>query len=139
MLRDTHHHDNIRIQRKRGEIMSILGKRIKQLRTELKWSQRELAERVGYKNHSAITRIESGECDLPQSKIREFADVLGVSPSYLMGWDMPPKDVGALAAQMVLDPTGFEMMTKFSKLNASDKRTVLDMIDFLIGKQKKMP
>lgn len=117
--------------------MTILGKRIKEKRTELKWSQRDLAEKMGYSNHSTITRIEAGKIDLPQSKIKQFADVLGVSPSYLMGWDMPPKDIGAFAAQVILDPTAFQIMQRVMELDAADKRTVMELVDFLTDKHKK--
>lgn len=67
-----------------------IGERIKQRRQELQWSQRELANRMGY-NHSTITRIEAGIIDIPQSRIMQFSDVLGVSIAYLMGWDEEEK------------------------------------------------
>ena len=70
---------------KGGDFMTI-GDRIRQRRNELKWSQRDLAAKMGYNNNSTITRIESGKVDIPQSRIVQFADVLGVSVAYLMGW-----------------------------------------------------
>ena len=63
-----------------------IGDRIRQRRNELGWSQRDLASRMGYNNNSTITRIEGGKVDIPQSRIMQFADVLGVSVAYLMGW-----------------------------------------------------
>ena len=33
-----------------------------------------------------ITKIESGKVDISQKKIISFADVLGTTPAYLMGW-----------------------------------------------------
>lgn len=68
-----------------------IGEKIKQRRKELKWSQRDLAERMGY-NHSTVTRIETGKIDIPQSRILQFAEVLGVSVAYLMGWDDDKKE-----------------------------------------------
>ncbi len=65
--------------------MIDLYKNIKRLRLENKWSQGELAKRAGYKDRSAIAHIEDGKIDLPQSKIRLFADIFGVTPSYLFG------------------------------------------------------
>lgn len=64
-----------------------LYKNIKIKRIELGLSQEELAKKVGYKDRTSIAKIESGKVDLSQSKIIEFAKVLRVSPSYLMGWD----------------------------------------------------
>jgi transcriptional regulator with XRE-family HTH domain len=75
-----------RIVVKGGDYMTI-GDRIRQRRNELMWSQRDLAAKMGYNNNSTITRIESGKVDIPQSRIMQFADVLGVSVAYLMGWE----------------------------------------------------
>ena len=63
-----------------------IGDRIRQRRNELGWSQRDLASKMGYNNNSTITRIEGGKVDIPQSRIVQFANVLGVSAGYLMGW-----------------------------------------------------
>ena len=62
-----------------------IGDRIKERRVSLGWSQRELAQRMGYKNHSVVARIEAGSVDLPQSLIEQFATVLGITPGYLLG------------------------------------------------------
>lgn len=64
-----------------------IGDRIKHRRKELKLTQRELADKLGYKDHTTITRIENGKVDLVQSKIVEFARALGCTPGYLMGWE----------------------------------------------------
>lgn len=61
-----------------------IGEKIKHRRKELRWSQRDLAERMGY-NHSTITRIETGKIDIPQSRIVQFAEVLNTDVVYLMG------------------------------------------------------
>ena len=63
-----------------------IGERIKRRRKELQWSQRDLAEKMGY-NHSTITRIETGKIDIPQSRIVQFSEVMGVTTAYLMGWE----------------------------------------------------
>lgn len=68
------------------------GHRIKAQREALGISQDELARELGYQSRSSINKIESGERDLPQSKIKAIADALGVSPSFIMGWDERPAD-----------------------------------------------
>lgn len=60
---------------------------IKLKRLENGWTQSELAKKMGYSDKSMIAKIENGKVDLPQSKIKSFADVLGCSVSDLMGWD----------------------------------------------------
>lgn len=77
-----------------------IGEKIKLRRKELKWSQRDLAERMGY-NHSTITRIETGQIDIPQSRILQFAEVLHTDVSYLMGWgEEKPTEDGELSENM---------------------------------------
>lgn len=56
-------------------------------------SQDTLAELTGYKDRSSIAKIEKGKVDLAESKIREFAKALRVSPQELMGWDEPEEPV----------------------------------------------
>lgn len=68
-----------------------IGEKIKLRRKELGWSQRDLAERMGY-NHSTITRIETGKIDIPQSRILQFAEVLRTDVAYLMDWEEEPKE-----------------------------------------------
>lgn len=83
-----------------------IGERIKQRRVELEWSQRELAKRMKYSNHTTITKIEAGQVDISQSRIKQFSEVLGVSIAYLMGWEEEPseetkKDNGEIASLVV--------------------------------------
>lgn len=63
------------------------GKKIKQRRLELGLTQDELAHKTGYTSRSSINKIELGLVDLPQSKISAIAGALGVSPTYLLGWE----------------------------------------------------
>lgn len=68
-----------------------LGKRIKERRQYLRLTQTQLAQRTGYKDKTAISKIENGENDLNQSKIAIFANALQTTPSYLMGWVEEPR------------------------------------------------
>ncbi len=72
--------------------MDVLYTNIKKLRKQAKMSQEDLAKRVGYTDRSSIAKIESGEVDLSQSKIKAFADVFNVTPQYLMGYDQPSEN-----------------------------------------------
>jgi transcriptional regulator with XRE-family HTH domain len=66
--------------------MSTVGDNILYMRKRLGMTQEELATRMGYKSKSTINKIELGINDIPQSKIVRFAEVLGTTPAYLMGW-----------------------------------------------------
>lgn len=69
-----------------------IGDRIKEKRMERGWSQRDLAARMGYSNHSTLARIETGDVDVSQTRIVQFAEVLGCSIAYLMEWEEVQKN-----------------------------------------------
>lgn len=115
--------------------MSI-GQKIKERRTELQLTQRDLAARMGYSNHSTVARVEAGKIDLPQSKLVQFAAVLGVSAGYLMGWEDQPEDLGALAAELLKDPELLQLVHNFKALGSTDRATVSALVSSL-AKNKK--
>ena len=59
-----------------------LYNRIRQRREELHMTQDELAQAMGYKSRSSINKIELGKSDIPQSKIKSFADILRLAKPY---------------------------------------------------------
>lgn len=61
-----------------------LSHNVKKRRLELKMSQQELADALGYKSRSAIAKIESGENDIPRAKLLRFAQALDTSVEYLL-------------------------------------------------------
>lgn len=67
--------------------MKDVGKRIKFIRENMNMSQERLANLTSYTSRSTIARIENGEIDIPMSKLSELANVLKVTPAYLMGWE----------------------------------------------------
>lgn len=68
-----------------NNINFIMGKRIKTAREKAGYSQDDLARKLGYKNRSSIARIENGLSEIGVSKIKEFADILNVTPTYILG------------------------------------------------------
>ena len=69
--------------------METIYERIRKRRKELNMSQEVLAQKVGYKEKSAIAHIEKGRKDIPQSKIIAIAEALNTTTSYLMdGYDI---------------------------------------------------
>lgn len=109
-----------------------IGKNILAARKRLGLTQEELAARVGYKTKSAINKIELGVRDLPQKKIAAFAEALDMTPGQLMGWDEKPaeelQDMGALAAQLILDPDAMEVMRKYMAMEETDRQAVRDFM-----------
>lgn len=82
--------------------MSSIYERIKQRRNELGLTVEELANRMGYKDKSSISKIENGKADIPTSKVVAFAKALETTTAYLLGADTPVSSV----------PPGFEPLPK---------------------------
>lgn len=85
--------------------MSSIYERIKQRRNELGLTVEELANRMGYKDKSSISKIENGKADIPTSKVVAFAKALETTTAYLLGADTPVPSI----------PSGFEPLPKTVK------------------------
>jgi len=70
-----------------------VGDRIREKRESLGMSQEELAKKLGYKSRSSINKIETDARNLTQSKIKSIADALLTTPSYIMGWEEPKREI----------------------------------------------
>ena len=62
----------------------FIGNNIKRARELKGFTQDELAKRMGYKSRSTIARIENGDNDVSQSKLKKFAEILDVSIDFLL-------------------------------------------------------
>lgn len=117
---------------------ATIGARIKARRQELKMTQRELAARLGYTDHTTVTRIESGKTDPPQSRVAQFAKVLDVTPGYLMGWDKEPEDLADVAARVLLDPNLLRMVEQYLELAEVDQYVARVTVAGLHAKHDKI-
>ena len=63
--------------------MSV-GANIRKRRFELRMSQQDLADAMGYKTRSTIAKIESGENDITQKKLEKFSVVLDTTVEALI-------------------------------------------------------
>ena len=95
--------------------------RIKTLRIQSRLSQDELARLTGYTDRSSIAKIEAGKVDLTESKITAFANVFGVSPSYIMGLS----EDGAPAPQMVLSSDEKDLVGCYRSMNPEGQTAAL--------------
>lgn len=106
------------------------GQRIKELRISLEMSQAELATKVGYKDKTAIAKVEAGKVDLPQSKIVKIAETLKTTAGYLMGnEDADGNEIPSTPSQ--LSDIDKEILEVFSQLSDTDKKQALDYLAFL--------
>ena len=69
--------------------MSELSTRVRLRREALGLSQEQLAQRMGYRSKSSITKLEKGVNDIPQARLEELAQALETTPAYLLGLDAP--------------------------------------------------
>lgn len=116
-----------------------IGEKIKARRISLGWSQRELAERMGYKNHSVVARVEAGKVDLPQSRLDQFAKVLGLSHAYLLGLVSEETSIkndrlAELIVKMRKDPEFFEAVSNMADLSANEFENIKGLLSALGNK-----
>lgn len=112
--------------------MSTVGENILLMRKQLGWTQEELAKRMGYKSKSTINKIELGINDIPQSKIVQFADVLGTTPAHLMGWNdekTSPEEPKLSEGEKIL-------VDLFRRVPEEKQELVLQMIRVALGNQE---
>ena len=93
-------------------------------------SQSELAEKVGYKDKTAIAKVEAGKVDLPQSKIFAFAKNLGTTPSYILGDNEFPNHVEE--KHSFINDNDKTILDKYHQLNDKGKQRLLERADELI-------
>ena len=100
---------------------------IKKYRKMNKWTQEELAKKVGDGDRSTISRIERGEIDLPQSMIVKFAKVFGLSAGELAGSD------GTAAYMDQLSPEEQRLISYYRRLSELEKDMVCRSMDLKRG------
>ena len=108
-----------------------LYKNIRNRRIELGLTQAELAKKIGYRSISTIAKIERGINDIPQSKIKAFADALNTTPGELMG-EVEPAPVPLSLTQQ--EETHIK---KYRQLNADGKEEIDDLIDVKLAKLQR--
>ena len=104
----------------------MIGKRVKQKREEHGWTQLQLARKMGYVSKSTIGKIESDINDVPLSKVEKFADVLGTTPEWLMGWE-----------QEIVEKAYYEkIIALFKTLDRADQMRIEERISTLLEGDK---
>ncbi len=114
-----------------------IGENIAQRRKELGWTQEELATRMGYKSKSSINKIELGFNDIPQSKIAKFAEVLGTTPAYLMGWEKVQQKNSTLVdltIRMRTDEEFCSIVEGLNKLDAVQLASIKQIVETFLMK-----
>lgn len=112
-----------------------LAEKVKLRRVELGLSQEDLARKMGYKSRTSINKIEMGR-PVTQKIIVRLADALDVSVPYLMGIKMEPEDLGAMAADVLLDPELLQLVNDYKQLDEADRYTLRLVAASMLAKKK---
>ena len=115
--------------------MSI-GERIKKRRLDLGLSQRSLAAKLGYSDHTTLARIEGDKVNLSESRIKQISAVLGVPVGHLMGWEESPEEAGAYAASVLKDIGLQRLLQNYLSLDKDDQELILGLVNSLAAKRK---
>lgn len=105
-----------------------IAERIRLKREELSLSQDELAVRCGYADKTSISKIENAGNDITLKKIRRVAEALGVTPSYLMGWEEENGDL-TLLGQVGTAYQKAQTIQNFSSYSADDIELAMRLYD----------
>ncbi len=110
--------------------MNTLGDRIKIRRNELGLSQSELADKVGI-SYAQIGRYETKDVQPPAKTLTTIADVLGVSPDFLLYGSTDEKAKARLS-----DPELINQFKAIEDMEEEDRNVVKKLIDAFITKKQ---
>ena len=100
----------------------LIGKKIKEARESMRWSQRQLAEAIGFETSTAISLIEAGERRVAIEDLEKIAEVLHKNIKYFLGGEEKASLRFALRADKNLSP--------------KDKERILEFIEFIKSRKK---
>ena len=121
-----------------------MGARIKYLRELKGMTQDDLGSKLGVQK-SAIRKYEKGEVEnIKRSSIKTMADLFGVSPCYLMGWDEDDTKIERLSEEVkfiekIQHQYGKEtvqLLSSFVELNSVGKQKAIEHIQDLLDVPK---
>ena len=117
--------------KKEGEEMTVAD-RIRIRREQLGLSQEELANRMGLKDKSSITKIEKSGNKITLKNVERLAYALHTSVPYLMGWEEETDNQNKLDIQADREARFLEL---YSRLNDYEKSLIDNMLTTLTSKK----
>ncbi len=110
--------------------MSLIGQRIKELRTKLNLTQKGLAEKVGM-TYVQIGRYEKRGAVPSSEVLNKLADALNTTTDYLMNGNTEEKAKASLKDSELL-----QQFKAVEELDEKDKSTIKDIIDAFIKRSR---
>lgn len=113
---------------------TAIGQRIKEKRKEAGLNQKELAIRVGL-SEASVSKYEHGKVeDATHNMLNKFADVLGVSISWLLGLEEKPKE-----SVIPMSTEEKRLVDRFRSLNRAGKDYIMQTIEIAVAAYKEEP
>lgn len=107
-----------------------VGDRLRKLRREKGWDQKECAQRVDiHPRH--LSRYENGHVHPPRKVLLKFAEVFGVTVE-----DLTQDDPRQHLATLVPDEELLEQFQKVAQMDEEDRRALKRILSALIMKQQ---
>lgn len=127
----------------KGGLSMGMGDRIKYLRLQADMTQEQLGEVIGVQK-SAIRKYEKGEIEnIKRSSIKKMADLFGVSPCYLMGFDEDDNSMKIQEEVKFIEQiqkqygeSAVDILRLFMSLNTSGKKKAIETLEDLSSIQK---
>lgn len=105
-----------------------LGSRLKQLRKQKRWTQKELAGKVDIR-FQQLNKYESGLNIPPAEMLVRLADALGTSVDYLLTGN-------AIEDSPLADSRLFQRFKMLEGMSPSDREAIITLIDAMIAKHQ---
>lgn len=99
-----------------------LGERIRRLRQEKDWTQRDLALRVGIRP-TRISKYERGTYQPSLATVKAIADALGTTADHLVGGREPATDADARLKSL---------LSRIGELPAEQRSSIAEILDALL-------
>ncbi|HFK1685314.1 transcriptional regulator [Bacillus anthracis] len=112
-------------------MLPILSVRIKELRKERKWSQKELGEKVDV-SESFVSKVESGKKQPSREVTAKIAEVFNVTTDFLLGRS-DEEDLHEM-----LDVKFKEMKERLSNLPESQREMIMKQAENLMAEFEKL-
>ncbi len=107
-----------------------LGDQIRHLRAERRWSQADLASRLGTNDAAAISRYENGKMTPTTDVVVRLAEIFDVTTDYLLIDGAPRRPFGDPRDELT------EKITLASRLPPADKAAIAHIIDGLLANHR---
>ena len=112
--------------------LDVFRKRMKETRTQKGITLKEIAEAIGVKE-ATVQRYESGNGikTVPYETVVGIAETLGVSPSYLLGWEKPSIRDAELLADIAGDSKLMKCVRQIASMGNADREKVYSYVDYI--------